>query len=124
LIPGAATVRRGAGNYSFAALAAKESLIEAQPERVEAVIRAVVRAQSVIRQDPVTATEVARKLLPPVEAELMGRILARDAEFYRPSISIEAIGEMNRFATAVGLLSFAVSYEQVVATRFRELWTE
>jgi ABC-type nitrate/sulfonate/bicarbonate transport system substrate-binding protein len=114
----------GAGNYSFAALAAKESLIEAQPERVEAVIRAVVRAQSVIRQDPVTATEVARKLFPPVEAELMGQILARDAEFYRPSISMEAIDEMNRFATAVGLLSAAVSYEQVVATRFRDLWSE
>jgi len=91
---------------------------------LEAVIRAVVRAQSVIRQDPLSATEVAKKLFPAVEAELMGQILARDAEFYRPSISMEAIGEMNRFAKAVGLLSAAVSYEQVVATRFRELWTE
>jgi NitT/TauT family transport system substrate-binding protein len=114
----------GAGNYSFAALAATESKIETEPKRLEAVIRAVVRAQSVIRQDPLSATEVAKKLFPAVEAELMGQILARDAEFYRPSISMEAIGEMNRFAKAVGLLSAAVSYEQVVATRFRELWTE
>ena len=114
----------GAGNYSFAALAATESNIETEPKRLEAVIRAVVRAQSVIRQDPLSATEVAKKLFPAVEAELMGQILARDAEFYRPSISMEAIGEMNRFAKAVGLLSAAVSYEQVVATRFRELWTE
>jgi ABC-type nitrate/sulfonate/bicarbonate transport system substrate-binding protein len=114
----------GAGNYSFAALAATESKIETEPKRIEAVIRAVVRAQSVIRQDPLSATEVAKKLFPAVEAELMGQILARDAEFYRPSISMEAIGEMNRFAKAVGLLSAAVSYEQVVATRFRELWTE
>ena len=114
----------GAGNYSFAALAATESKIETEPQRLEAVIRAVVRAQSVIRQDPLSATEVAKKLFPAVEAELMGQILARDAEFYRPSISMEAIGEMNRFAKAVGLLSAAVSYEQVVATRFRELWTE
>jgi len=114
----------GAGNYSFAALAATESKIETEPKRLEAVIRAVVRAQSVIRQDPLSATEVAKKLFPAVEAELMGQILARDAEFYRPSISMEAIGEMNRFAKAVGLLSAAVSYEQVVATRFRGLWTE
>jgi ABC-type nitrate/sulfonate/bicarbonate transport system substrate-binding protein len=114
----------GAGNYSFAALAVKESLIEAEPERVEAVIRSVVRAQSVIRQDPLRATEVARKLFPALEAELMGQILARDAEFYQPSISMEAIGEMNRFATAVGLLSSSVPYEQIVATRFRDLWTE
>lgn len=114
----------GAGNYSFAALATTESNIETKPERIEAVIRAVVRAQSVIRQDPVRATEVARKLFPAVEAELMGQILARDAQFYQPSISTEAIREMNRFATAVGLLSSPVPYEQVVATQFRRLWSE
>jgi ABC-type nitrate/sulfonate/bicarbonate transport system substrate-binding protein len=114
----------GAGNYSFAALATTESNIETEPERIEAVIRGVVRAQSVIRQDPVRATEVARKLFPVVEAELMGQILARDAEFYRPAISMEAIQEMNRFATAVGLLSSPVLYEQVVATQFRSLWSE
>jgi ABC-type nitrate/sulfonate/bicarbonate transport system substrate-binding protein len=114
----------GAGNYSFAALATTESNIETKPERIEAVIRAVVRAQSVIRQDPVRATEVARKLFPAVEAELMGQILARDAQFYQPSISTEAIREMNRFATAVGLLSSPVPYEQVVATQFRSLWSE
>jgi len=114
----------GAGNYSFAALATTESKIETEPERIGAVIRAVVRAQSVIRQDPARATEVARKLFPPVEAELMGQILTRDGEFYRPSISMEAIEEMNRFATAVGLLSSPVPYEQVVATQFRDLWSE
>jgi len=114
----------GAGNYSFAALATTESNIETKPERIEAVIRAVVRAQSVIRQDSVPATEIARKFLPAIEAELMGQILARDAEFYQPSISMEAIEEMNRFAKAVGLLSSPVSYDQVVATRFRDLWSE
>ena len=114
----------GAGNYSFAALATTESRIETEPERIEAVIRGVVRAQSVIRQDPSRATEVARKLFPPVEAELMGQILVRDAEFYRPSITVETIAAMNRFTEAVGLLSSAVPYEQVVATQFRDLWSE
>ena len=42
----------GAGNYSFAALATTESNIKTEPERIEAVIRAVVRAQSVIRENP------------------------------------------------------------------------
>jgi ABC-type nitrate/sulfonate/bicarbonate transport system substrate-binding protein len=114
----------GAGHYSFAALATTESNIETKRERIEAVIRAVVRAQSVLRQDPLRATEVTRKLFPPVEAELMGQILARDAEFYQPSISTKAIEEMNRFAQAVGLLSSPVPYEQVVATQFRSLWSE
>jgi ABC-type nitrate/sulfonate/bicarbonate transport system substrate-binding protein len=114
----------GAGNYSFAALTTTESNIETQPERIEAVIRAVVHAQSVLRHDPLRATEVARKLFPAVEASLMGQILARDAEFYQPSISTAAIEEMNRFATGVGLLSSSVPYEQVVATQFRDLWSE
>ena len=52
----------------------------------------------------------------------MSQILARDAEFYQPSISMEAIREMNRFATAVGLLSSPVPYEHIVATQFRSLW--
>jgi len=114
----------GAGNYSFAALATTESKIKAEPERVAAVIRAVARAQSVIRGDPLRATAVAKKLFPAVEAELMGQILARDREFYRPSIAIEAVNEMNRFAETVGLLSSSVPYEQVVATQFRSLWSE
>jgi ABC-type nitrate/sulfonate/bicarbonate transport system substrate-binding protein len=115
---------RGAGDYSFAALATTELKIKTEPERIEAVIRAVVRAHSVIRQEPLRATEAARQLFPPVEAELMGQILARDAEFYEASIPREAIEEMNRFATAVGLLSSPVPYEQVVATQFRTLWAE
>jgi ABC-type nitrate/sulfonate/bicarbonate transport system substrate-binding protein len=115
---------RGAGNYSFAALVTVESKIEAEPERIEGVIRALVTAQSVIRRNPLRAIEVAQKLFPPVEAELMGQILARDAEFYRASISTEAIDEMNRFATTVGLLSSPVPYNQVVATQFRSLWSE
>jgi ABC-type nitrate/sulfonate/bicarbonate transport system substrate-binding protein len=67
--------------------------IETKRERIAAVIRAVVRAQAVLRQDPVRATAVMKTLFPPVEAELMGHILARDAEFYQPSIATEAIDE-------------------------------
>jgi hypothetical protein len=63
-------------------------------------------------------------LFPAVEAELMGQILARDAEFYQPSITMEAITELNRFVQAVGLLSSPVAYDQVVATQFRSLWSE
>jgi NitT/TauT family transport system substrate-binding protein len=114
----------GAGNYSFAALATTESNIETNPERIEAVIRAIARAQSIIRQEPRRVAEVTRKLFPSTEAELMSQILERDRDFYRPSISVDAVAEMNRFATAFGLLSHAVPYEQVVATQFRSLWSE
>jgi len=69
------------------------------------------------------ATELAAKLFPALEAGQMNKIVARDAEFYQASIPTEAI-EINRFATAVGLLSSPVPYEQVVATQFRILWSE
>lgn len=114
----------GAGNYSFAALATTESNIERNPDRIEAVIRAIVRAQSIIRSEPQRAAEVVRRFFPPVEAELMGRILERDADFYRPSVPASAIDGMNRFATAVGLLSFPVPYDQVVATHLQHLWSK
>jgi len=70
------------------------------------------------------AGKVTKKLLPPAEVALIGQILARDAEFYQPTIAMAAIVEMNRFARAVGLLSSPVPYEQVVATHFRSLWSE
>ena len=113
----------GARNYSFIALAT-ESNIGTESEHIEAVIRAVVRAQSILRRDPSRATELAAKLFPALEAGQMNKIVTRDAEFYQACISAEAIEEMNRFATSVGLLSSPVPYEQVVATQFRSLWSE
>jgi ABC-type nitrate/sulfonate/bicarbonate transport system substrate-binding protein len=114
----------GARNYSFIALATTESNIETESDCIGAVIRAVVRAQSMLRRVPSRATELAAKLFPALEAGQMNKIVARDAEFYQDSISTEAIKEMNRFATAVGLLSSPVPYEQVVAVQFRSLWSE
>jgi ABC-type nitrate/sulfonate/bicarbonate transport system substrate-binding protein len=114
----------GAGNYSFAALATTESNIERNSDRIEATVRAIGRAQSIIRTELQRAAEVARKLFPTTEAELIAQILARDADFYRPSVLASAIDGMNRFATAMGLISSPVPYDQVVATRFRSLWSE
>jgi NitT/TauT family transport system substrate-binding protein len=114
----------GAENYSFAALATTESNIERNPDRIEAVIRAIVRAQSIVRSESQRAAEVVRTLFPATEAELIAQILSRDADFYRPSISIEAIDEMNRFAATVGLLSSLPPCEQIVATQFRHLWSK
>ena len=113
-----------AGNYSFAALATTDFNVERNPEQLESVVRAIARAQKIIREEPRRAAEVTRKLFPSTEAKLMTQILERDREFYRPAISVETITEMNSFATASGLLSHPVPYEQVVATQFQSLWSE
>jgi ABC-type nitrate/sulfonate/bicarbonate transport system substrate-binding protein len=123
-----ADVRRGdgppgAGQYTFAALATTDALIAREPERVAAAVRAVVRAQRMLKQDPRLAGEVGRRRFPPAAAEIIPDLVQRDLPFYDPSIPEAAVASMNRFAQAIGMLPGPVPYEAVVATRFRELWT-
>jgi len=68
------------------------------------------------------AAEVGRRKFPAEAAELITTIVARDAPFYDPVISEEAVAGLNRFAQSIGHLPGPVPYEQVVAVRFRELW--
>lgn len=121
-------VRRGDGppaawRYTFPALATTERRIEEAPESVEAAIRAVVRAQRALREDPERATDVGRRIFPLQEAELIADLIQRDVPYYDPAISVEAVEHLNRFAMDVGLLSGPVPYEQVVATQFTHLWS-
>ena len=123
-----ADVRRGdgppdAGRYTLAALATSDALIEREPDRVAAAVRAIVRAQRVLRKDPGRATEVGRRRFPPPSAEIIAAIVERDLPFYDPAISEADVATMNRFSQAIGLLEAPVPYEEVVATRFRDLWT-
>ena len=50
-------------------------------------------------------------------------VVARDLPYYDPALSETAITGLNRFALATGLLQRSVPYEDVVATRFRHLWS-
>jgi NitT/TauT family transport system substrate-binding protein len=120
-------VRRGDGppvaqQYTFPAFVTTARKVEQEPETVAAAIRAVVRAQQALREDPTRATEVGKRLFPPMEAELIAELIARDVPFYEPTISEEMVASLQRFAQDVGLLSSPAPYDQVVATRFRELW--
>jgi ABC-type nitrate/sulfonate/bicarbonate transport system substrate-binding protein len=122
-----ADVRRGdgppaAGQYTFAALSTTEALIAREPERVAATVRAIVRTQHMLRKEPSLASEVGRRRFPPAAAEIIAAIVERDLPFYDPVISEAAVATMNGFAQAIGLLAAPVAYDEVVATRFRELW--
>jgi hypothetical protein len=68
------------------------------------------------------AAEVGRAFFPPVEAQAIERVVARDLPYYDPEISAPAVEGLNRFARATGLLDEAVPYEQIVAQPFRGLW--
>jgi len=120
-------VRRGdgppeAGQYTFAALSTTEALIAREPERVAAAVRAIVRAQRMLRENPARATEVGRQRFPTAAAEIIAAVVERDLPFYDPAIGERAVAVMNGFARSIGLLTAPVAYEDTVATRFRNLW--
>lgn len=120
-------VRRGdgppaAGRFTFAALVTTEKLIDQKPETVAAVVRGIVSAQRTLRADPKRATEVGRRRFPPAAAEMIAALVERDLPFYDPVIHEDAVATMSQFARALGFLQAPVGYEDVVATRFRDLW--
>lgn len=108
---------------TFAGLATTDDYIAREPEAVDATVRAIVKAQKALRADPSLARRVGDRKFPPDAAALIASIVERDAPFYDPVISEEAVQRMNAFAQSVGNLSGPVPYEQVVAKRCIPLWT-
>ena len=120
-------VRRGDGpsvcfNYTMSSLATTDRLIERSPEAAAAAVRAILNTQAALKEDPGRATEVGRKLFPPQEAELIAELIRRDLPYYDASISPEFVFGMTRFARDLGILKGELAFDQVVATRFAELW--
>ncbi|MGA8971531.1 MAG: ABC transporter substrate-binding protein [Pseudolabrys sp.] len=112
----------GARWYNFAALTTTERLINEEPQIAAGAVRAIVKAQKALKEDPSLATKVGNRLFPPNEASLIAGLVKRDAPFYDANISPEAIDGLNKFAKANGLISEPVSYDRLVASQFRQLW--
>jgi NitT/TauT family transport system substrate-binding protein len=113
-------VRRGDGpkpcfNYTMAALAGADRMIEGTPERAAAAIRAIRRTHAALKADVTLATRVGRKLFPPAEAELIAELIRRDLPYYDTAIAEPFVAGMNAFARDVGILDCDVPYRQVVA---------
>lgn len=109
--------------FTFAGLATTDDFIAREPEAIDAAVRAIVKAQKALRADPAIAREVGARKFPPEAADLIAAIVERDAPFYDPVISEEAVRRLNEFAQSVGRLAGPAPYEQVVAARCRPLWT-
>ncbi len=120
-------VRRGDGpkacfNYTMAAIASTDALIENTPEIAAAAIRAIRATHAALREDVSLATGIGRKLFPPAEAELIAELIRRDLPYYDARIVPDFVAGMNAFARDLGILNGDVPYEDVVATRFADLW--
>jgi len=113
-------VRRGDGpkacfNYTMAAIATTDGLLQRSPETAAAAVRAIKKTHAALKKDVTLANAVGRKLFPPFEAELIAELIRRDLPYYDTTISPEFVTGMNRFARDLGILDGDVPYEQVVA---------
>lgn len=120
-------VRRGDGppacfNYTMASVAATDTWIAQAPQAAAAVVRAIVKTQAALKQDPELATQVGDKLFPPEQAALIAALIRRDLPYYEASISEAFVQDMNACARELGILQGHPRYEDVVATQFRPLW--
>ena len=112
----------GASGYTFSALVTRDDVVMNQREAVAAAVRGLVAAQRSLKEDPGRATEVGRRLFPPMEAELIAELVRRDTPYYDPTISPETVHSLNRFARDVGLLHGDIPYDQIVSPEARALW--
>lgn len=120
-------IRRGLGpkesfHYTMPAIATTDDLISEAPDVAAKVIRAVIKTQRALKADIKLATAVGKKLFPPLEAGLIAAVVERDLPYYEPMISEAFVDAMNRYSRAVGLLKGTCTYDEVVATQFRDEW--
>ena len=113
-------VRRGDGpkpcfNYTMAAIATTERLLQRSPETAAAAVRAIEKTHAALKKDVTLATGIGRKLFPPFEAELIAELIRRDLPYYDTTISRNFVAGMNQFARDLGILKADVPYEQIVA---------
>jgi ABC-type nitrate/sulfonate/bicarbonate transport system substrate-binding protein len=113
-------VRRGDGpktcfNYTMAAIATTDRLLQRSPQTAAAAVRAIKKTHAALKEDLSRSTAVGQKLFPPFEAELIAELIRRDLPYYDTTISPEFVTGMNRFARDLGILKGDVAYEQVVA---------
>ena len=119
--------RRGDGpaslrGYTFGVLATRADLVEKQPDKAAAAVRALVKTQKALKADPKRATKVGEKWFPAFEASLIAKLVERDLPYYDPAISKGAFDSMCKFAQTTGLTKGVGRYEDVVATQFANLW--
>jgi NitT/TauT family transport system substrate-binding protein len=119
--------RRGDGpaslrGYTFGTLVTRAELVDKEPAKAAAAVRALVKTHKALKADPKRATKVGEKWFPAEEASLIATLIERDLPYYDASISKETFDTMCKFSQATGISKGVGKYEDVVATQYANLW--
>ena len=109
---------------TFPTLQASDRYIQANPQIVERVVRAVVKTQKRLREDPEAGVRVAQKIFPTLDVELIRGIIALQRASYLPAITEEAMRTVNQFQKQAGVVKTDFPYDKVVAVQLKPLWDQ
>ena len=65
-------------------------MVEKEPDKAAAAVRALVKTQKALKADPKRATKVGEKWFPAYEASLIAELVERDLPYYDPAIHKES----------------------------------
>jgi hypothetical protein len=88
----------------FATLQASDRYIQANPQTLERVVRAVSKTQKRLREGPEAEVRVTQKIFPTLDVELIRNIIMLQRPSYVPTITEEAIRTANQFQKQAGVV--------------------
>ena len=109
-------------HMTFPTLQTSDRYIQSNPQIVERVVRAVVKTQKRLREDPDAAVSVAQKMFPAIDAELLRNIIAVYRKAYFPAITEEALRTVNQYQKQAGVVKGDFAYDKMVAVPYKSLW--
>jgi NitT/TauT family transport system substrate-binding protein len=111
-------------DMTFPTLQASDRYIQANPQTVEKVVRAVSKTQKRLREDPEAGVKVAQKIFPALDVELIRNIIVLQRPSYIPTITEDAIRTANQFQKQAGVVKADFPYDKIVAAQFKALWEQ
>jgi len=109
---------------TFPTLQASDRYLQANPQTAERVVRAVVKTQKRLREDPEAGVRAAQKIFPTLDVELIRAIIALQRPSYLPAITEEAMRTVNQFQKQAGVVKTDFPYDKIVAVQLKPLWDQ
>jgi NitT/TauT family transport system substrate-binding protein len=104
-------------------LEATTSWIKSNPDTATALVRAVAKADKVLRTQPTVALSTLKKLYPDLSAAQVTSIYKTSQSHFRPQIPQSVYNSALSIYKESGLVTSDVAYDKVVATKFTADWS-